>query len=171
MNYQEHEGNKTIIKIISAVAGILIGFIVCRTAFITFRMPDSSMVPNVKPNDTIVVLRHVTPRQGDIILFKSPADPGNVLVRRIVGVEGDTVEIRDKVIRINNSAFSFPWKTRTQDKRNFPMNFTFRDTMPSVKIGRNRYFVLNDDLDNGYDSRTLGLISEDLIIGRMIYRY
>jgi len=51
------------------------------------------------------------------------------------------------------------------------MNFTFRDNMPAVKLSRNQYFVLNDDLDSGFDSRTLGVIPGSLIIGRIIYKY
>ena len=51
------------------------------------------------------------------------------------------------------------------------MNFTFRDNMPAVKLSRNQYFVLNDDLDRGFDSRTLGVIPGSLIIGRVVYKY
>ncbi|HNW28147.1 MAG TPA: signal peptidase I [Spirochaetota bacterium] len=171
MNYQERSGNNILIKIIAAVAGLAAGFIICRTAFLSFTMPDASMEPNLKKDDLVIILRHVTPRKGDIILFKSPAEPGRVLVRRIAAVEGDTVEIKDRVFRVNNGACEFPWKTRSTDRRIFPMNFTFRDNMPAVKIGRGRYFVLSDDLDRGYDSRSLGPIPEDLIIGRMIYRH
>ncbi len=171
MNYQDKSGNGILIKIISAIAGIVAGFIICRIIFLSFTMPDSSMEPNVKKGDLIVILRHMTPKQGDIILFKNPAEPGRVLVRRIAAVDGDTVEIRDKAFRINNSAHHFRWKTKSRDRRIFPMNFSFRDNMPAVKIGRGRYFVLSDDLDRGFDSRTLGPIPEDLIIGRMIYKY
>ncbi|HPV42062.1 MAG TPA: signal peptidase I [Spirochaetota bacterium] len=171
MNYQERSGNNILIKIIAAVAGLAAGFIICRTAFLSFTMPDASMEPNLKKDDLVIILRHVTPRKGDIILFKSPAEPGRVLVRRIAAVEGDTVEIKDRVFRVNNGACEFPWKTRSTDRRIFPMNFTFRDNMPAVKIGRGSYFVLSDDLDRGYDSRSLGPIPEDLIIGRMIYRH
>jgi signal peptidase I len=171
MNYQERSGNNILIKIIAAVAGLAAGFIICRTAFLSFTMPDASMEPNLKKDDLVIILRHVTPRKGDIILFKSPAEPGRVLVRRIAAVEGDTVEIKDRVFRVNNGACEFPWKTRSTDRRIFPMNYTFRDNMPAVKIGRGSYFVLSDDLDRGYDSRSLGPIPEDLIIGRMIYRH
>ncbi len=171
MNYQEKPGNGIIIKVISAAAGIIAGFIICRIAFLSFSMPDASMEPNLKKDELVFILRHAAPKKGDIILFRNPAEPGRVLLRRIAAVDGDTVEIRDKVFRVNNSAFSFPWKTKSRDARVFPMNFSFRDNMPAVKVGRNQYFVLSDDLDRGFDSRTLGPIPEDLVIGRMIYKY
>ncbi|HOT45279.1 MAG TPA: signal peptidase I [Spirochaetota bacterium] len=170
MNYQERSGNEILIKIIAAAAGLVAGFVICRIAFISFTMPDASMEPNLKKDDLVIIMRHVTPRKGDIILFKNPAEPGRVLVRRIAAVEGETVEIRDRTFRVNNGTYEFPWKTKSRDRRVFPMNFTFRDNMPAVKIGRGSYFVLSDDLDRGFDSRSFGPIPEDLVIGRMIYK-
>lgn len=171
MSYNEKSGSGILIKIIAATAGIIAGFIICRIALISFTMPDASMEPTLKKGDLVIILRHVTPRQGDIILFKNPAEPGRTLIRRIAAVEGDTVEIREKTFRVNNSAYRFGWITKSRDGRVFPMNFSFRDNMPAVRIERGRYFVLSDDLDRGFDSRTLGPIPEDLMIGRMIYKY
>lgn len=171
MNYQERSGSGILIKILSALAGIIAGFVICRIAFISFTMPDASMEPNVTKGALVIVLRHITPAKGDIILLKNPSEPDRVLLRRVAAVEGDTVEIRDKSFRVNNGAFSFPWKTRSRDTRVFPMSFSFRDNMPALKVGRNRYFVLGDDLDAGFDSRTFGLVAEDLVIGRMVYKY
>jgi signal peptidase I len=171
MNYQEKSGTGIPVKILSAVAGIIAGFIICSVAVITFTMPDGSMEPGLKKNDTVFVLRHATPKKGDIILFKNPAEPGRVLIRRVAAVEGDTVEVRDKIFRVNNTPYAFSWKTKSRDVRVFPMNFSYRDNMPAVRVDRGRFFVLGDDLDRGYDSRILGPIQEDLVIGRMFYKY
>jgi signal peptidase I len=107
---------------------------------------------------------------GDIVLMDSPVEPDRVLVKRVISGEGDTVEVRNKVLYINNKKFDMPWKNRSIDKRIFPMNFTYRDNMPVIKLSRNQYFVLSDNLDHGYDSRNLGPISADSIIGKMIYK-
>lgn len=171
MNYQEKSRSGIIVKLISAAGGIIIGFILCRFFFTPFTMPDSSMEPNVKTGDMLFILKHTTPKRGDIVLFESPVESGRVLVRRVIAAEGDTVEIKNKTIHINNTAFDFRWKTTSSDKRVFPMNFTFRDNMPAVKLSRNQYFVLSDDLDRGFDSRTLGVIPGSLIIGRVVYKY
>jgi signal peptidase I len=171
MNYQEKTRYGFIIKILSATGGIIAGFIICRIFFIPFHMPDASMEPNVRTGDMLFILKHTTPKQGDIVLIESPVEAGRVLIKRVIAAEGDTIEIKNKTFHINNSAFDFRWKTKSTDKRIFPMNFTFRDNMPAVKIGRNQYFVLNDDLDRGFDSRTLGIIPDSLIIGKVIYKY
>src|SRR3990172_6694718 len=151
MNYQEKSRFGLIIKIVSATGGIIVGFIICRFFFTPFRMPDSSMEPNIRSGDMLFILKHTTPKRGDIILIESPVENGRVLIKRVAATEGDTVEIRNKTLLINSIAFNFRWKIKSSDKRIFPMNFTFRDNMPAVKISRNEYFVLNDDLDRGFD--------------------
>ncbi len=171
MNYQEKSRFGIIIKIISAAGGIIAGFIICRFFFMPFRMPDSSMEPNLRAGEMLFILKHATPKRGDIVFIESPVEAGRGLIRRVVAAEGDTVEIKNKIFLINNTAFDFRWKTKSSDKRIFPMNFTFRDNMPAVKLSRNQYFVLNDDLDRGFDSRTLGVIPGGLVIGRVIYKY
>jgi signal peptidase I len=171
MNYQEKSRFGIIIKLISAIGGIIVGFIICRFFFTPFRMPDSSMEPNVRTGDMLFVLKHITPKRGDIVLIESPIESGRVLIKRVVATEGDTVEVRNKTFHINNTSYDFRWKTKSSDTRIFPMNFTFRDNMPAVKLSRNQYFVLNDDLDRGFDSRTLGVIPGSLIIGRVAYKY
>jgi signal peptidase I len=171
MDIQTKSGLGIIIKIISAVAGIFAGFLICRLIIVPFSMPDNTMKPSVRKGDTVIFLKHTAPKRGDIVLIDSPVEPGRVLIKRVVAVEGATVEIRDKVFFINNDRFEIPWKTTSSDTRVFPMNFSYRDNLPAVKINRNEYFVLSDNLDTGFDSRALGIIRDDQIIGRMIYRY
>jgi signal peptidase I len=171
MYQQEKPGSGILIKLLSAAGGIIAGFFICRMIFMPFRVTDSSMEPNLKNGDLVIILKHSAPKRGDIVLIESPVEPGRVFIKRIVGAEGDTVEIRDRVFRFNNERFTFPWKTKSADRRVFPMNFTYRDNMPAVKIVRNHFFVLSDSLDGGFDSRALGAIPGDLVIGRMIYKY
>ena len=51
------------------------------------------------------------------------------------------------------------------------MTFSFRDNMPAIKLKRNDFFVLGDNIDNGFDSRHFGKINEHLIIGEVIYKF
>lgn len=171
MDNLKESGLGFIIKIISAVAGIIAGFLLCRFILVSCSVTDNTMNPNLKKGDTIIFLKHVTPKRGDIVLIDSPVEPGRVMIKRVLAAEGATIEIRDKVLFINNDRFVIQWKTTSADTRVFPMNFTFRDNLPAVKINRNEYFVLSDNLDTGFDSRALGVIRDDQIIGRMIYRY
>ncbi len=171
MRYQERSQFAVIGRILFAALGVIAGFIICRIFIVPFTMPDDSMLPGLKAGDVLLVLKHVTPVPGDIIMVDSPVEPGRVLIKRVVAAEGDTVEIRDKIFRINGVISDFKWKTKSTDARIFPMNFTYRDNMPAIKMKRNEYFVLSDNLDRCFDSRSLGIIPGNLIAGRLLFRY
>ena len=171
MQYQENSRFAVIGKILFGALGIIAGFVICRIFIVTIPMPDDSMQPGLKAGDILVLLKHVKPAPGDIVMLMSPGEPGTALIKRVIAAEGDTVEIRDKIIRINGVIPDFKWKTKSTDKRIFPMNFTYRDNMPAVKMKRNEYFVLCDNLDRGFDSRSLGIIPGAIIAGRLVYRY
>ncbi len=174
MLYREEkrqEGFTRPMKALIALGGVVIGFVICRIFLLPVTVPDSSMEPGLMKGDTVVTLRHVSPAKGEIAVFDSPPRPDRVMVRRVVAAEGDTVEIRDKVLYINNAKARFRWNIRSRDGRIFPMKFSQRDTMPPVRLGRHQYFVLSDTLDMAYDSRTFGVIGRDAIRGRMLFKY
>jgi signal peptidase I len=156
--------------LIVLAAGIIAGALAGRLALLPFRAPDEAMKPSITPGDRLIIAKYGTAAAGDVVLVQSPAEPDRVLLRRILAVGGDVVEIRNKIIYINDRRFNPPWKTHEADRRNFPMHFTERDTAPAVKLERNQVFVLCDNLDDSFDSRTFGPIDRERIIGTMIYR-
>src|SRR4030043_295106 len=113
MYNQKKPGLILLIKIMFVIGGIAVGFVITRIFIVPFNLPDNSMEPLLMTGDTILFLRHVAPKQGDVVLIESPLEPGQVLIKRVAASEGDTVEIRDKVLFINNAAFIFPWKTNS----------------------------------------------------------
>ncbi len=171
MYYREKQEKKIISKLIMVVGGIIAGFVIIRIIIVPFRIPDDSMEPSLHSGSIGFILKPGTPSRGDIVLVENSVASGRVMLRRVAAAEGDTVEIRDRVFYLNGSAYSFPWKTRASDKRIFPMSFSSRDNMPAVKIERKHYFILCDNLDRGHDSRTLGVIAEDRIIGRLVHAH
>ncbi|HSV96004.1 MAG TPA: signal peptidase I [Spirochaetota bacterium] len=158
-------------RFVFGLVGIIAGFIVCRLVFTGFRVSDASMNPNYRNGDRVYALRIGTPRTGDVVLVESPVEPGKYLLKRVAAVEGDVVELRNRVIYINNERAQFKWKTITTDNRVFPMSFSGRDNMTAVKIERHALFLLGDNLDYSLDSREFGPVASGSIIGRVIYRY
>lgn len=169
----EHDQNAfrfpLLMKAFMALGGILAGFVICRIFITPVTVADNAMEPTLRPGTPVVVLKHITPVRGDVILMDSPAEPGRVLLRRVVALEGDTVEIRDKNLYINNRLVTPAVKTRSTDGRIFPLSFSYRDTMPALKLKRKEYLVLGDNRDLAYDSRTFGIVAENLVIGRVIH--
>ncbi|MBN1531898.1 MAG: signal peptidase I [Spirochaetes bacterium] len=162
---------KILVALGFALAGILAGFILSRAFIIPYMVRGDSMHPGFRDGQRILCLRFGTPRFGDVILMDDPVDDDAVFAKRVIGVAGDSIEIKNQVIYRNSRKMSFPWRTSRRDTRNLPMGFTNRDTMPMVKLMRDEYFVLNDNLDDGYDSRAFGKIGGGAVRGRMVYAF
>lgn len=124
-----------------------------------------SMEPTLKEQERLFVDKLVywfmDPRQGEVVILKDPsmdAARKSFLVKRVVAVPGDTVEVRDQLLIVNDQ----------------PLNELYTDTliedgdMEEVELGEGQYFVMGDNRHAGRskDSRYFGSVSEELIIGR-----
>ncbi len=157
-------------KIVMLSAGLLLGLIISRLFFFIMKVDTESMAPNLKTGDRILVSRFASAGKGDIVAVESPADEGRLVLSRIIASEFETVEIRNRVVFINDTAANFKWNTLKEGNSIYPMKFTYRDNMPPVKLGKDEYFLLGDNFDSSYDSRTIGAVPEKLIEGRIIYK-
>ena len=121
-----------------------------------YSIPSSSMEPTLRVGDTVIVTpyRGQHPSRGDVVVFRSPSSPDEMVVKRIVALPGDLVESRDGRLLVSGHATSEP--------------YTHGPTAaiaPQVIAG-NSYFVLGDNRTNSYDSRLWGSIQENAIVGR-----
>ena len=157
-------------KVIIILAGVVLGFLLSRIIILPFTIPNDSMSPNLRKGDIVFILKHIPPKVGDIVLFTSPVEPDRVLLKRVIAKNGDTIEIIKKIIYKNNRKFEFSWKTLSNDYRIFPMNFSFRDNLPIIKIKPKEFFVIGDNLDYSFDSRSFGVINATMIIGKLILK-
>jgi len=139
------------------------------------------------PLTDIAVLKLGSPRRGDVITFTSPVD-GVRLIKRLVGLPGDSVEMRDEVLFVNGSAaaYSAPrgvtepmdYGRTTQGLRTTERIEGSERTiqfLPAIAAKRNfgpisvppdSYFFLGDNRDNSADSRYIGVVPRRLLIGR-----
>lgn len=158
-------------KIVMLSAGLLLGLILSRLFFFVMKVETESMNPSLKTGDRVVISRFASAGKGDIVAVESPADEGRLILSRIIASEFETVEIRNRVVYINDTAADFKWNTTRKESLIYPMKFTWRDNMPPVKLGKDEYFLLGDNFDSGYDSRIIGAVPERLIEGRIIYKW
>ncbi len=102
------------------------------------------------------------PERGDIIVLKHPSHPETDLIKRVVGLPGETVEIRDGVVHINGQPL---------EEEYIPTAWQY--TGSKTVIGPGEYFVMGDNRNNSSDSRAsnIGLIPEELIIGKAMVTY
>lgn len=122
-----------------------------------------SMEPNLHPHQRLIVdkisYRLHPPRRNDIVVIDLP-HIDELLVKRIVALPGETVEIRQGVIYVNGEALAEP----------FPHDLTPFDMAP-ITLGPLSYFVLGDNRSNSNDSRAFGPVTIDRILGRVWLRY
>lgn len=135
------------------------------------------------------------PKRGDIIFMTDPrssrenfikrffsytvyfATFGNVniskkryLIKRIIGLPNETIEIREKKVYINGSLLEEPWANINNDLRILNSEVSGRDNFGPYIVGYNEYFVMSDNRDYGYDSRDFGSVNFSFIIGKVINR-
>lgn len=137
------------------------------------RNTSSGMAPLIPINSNFyskAPAKGQVPARGDVVVFKSATKDDVLLVKRVVAVQGDEVEIVSKELRINGVATPEPYASHS-DKRTMPSGpevppqVRLRDNLPPVRIGPGEVFVLGDNRDESVDSRFYGPIKIDAIVG------
>ena len=154
-----------------ALGGLLIGLVICRICIIPCRISEPAMSPTLTSGSRVFFFRLGSIKPGDIVLLKSPTQMGHRIVRRIIAIEGDGIEIKDREIYINGSPFHREWLQVGRDNRSLAMSFTYRDNMPYIKLERGQYFVMGDNRDETFDSRSFGPVQKSAIKGTMLYAF
>jgi signal peptidase I len=136
------------------------------------KVEGTSMLPRLHDGERIFVNKLIyydeyrwAPKveRGDIVVFWYPDDPSKSYIKRVVGLPGDTVEVREGVVRINGSDLD---ETYLEHKYNLsPKN------QAPIYVRPNYYFVMGDNRDNSYDSRSWGLVPKKYIYGKALFRY
>jgi signal peptidase I len=139
-----------------------------------YKIPAGSMLPTLEIGDHIFVDKRIYKKQkidrGEIIVFPSPKDPSIEYLKRVVGVPGDNLEIRDKIVYLNDIAQPQPFILHT-DPRILPRETSPRDNFGPVTIPQNSLFVLGDNRDNSFDSRFWGFVPSDTVKGKVVNIY
>ncbi|PKM82629.1 MAG: signal peptidase I [Firmicutes bacterium HGW-Firmicutes-14] len=152
--------------IIESVAiAVVLAVIIRVFLFQPFYIPSASMEPTLVAGDRIIVskinFRFTDPARWDIVVFKYPVDPSKDFIKRIVGMPGETLQIRDSRLYINGEVVEQPF---------LPPDLRYGDFGP-VKITESQYFVMGDNRNNSDDSRVWGTLPKDNIIGKALIKY
>lgn len=181
-------------------------FVVLRALGVeAFKIPTSSMESTLQVGDFLLVNKatygaripgtdlHLPalrePRRHDVIVFRPPHEPRRNYVKRVVGLPGDTLEMREKRLVVNGVEVEEPWAIhvdRNRDAVHPGMRWQgnhliagrpsagyapSRDTWGPIVVPPGRFFVLGDNRDNSEDSRYWGWVDRDQIRGRPWFVY
>src|SRR6266702_3278424 len=160
-------------------------------AFQAFKIPTGSMEDNLKVGDHIIVNKFIygpasdpwkglfplrDPKRGDIIVFRYPLQPDTDFVKRVIGMPGDTVEIRDKKVSVNGKALNEPYVIH-EDSTVYPLQpalpepYRSRDQFGPFTVPLGQYFAMGDNRDRSSDSRYWGTVPRSMIKGRAFMVY
>jgi signal peptidase I len=149
---------------------VLLASLLAFTVFLFFYKPvqveGTSMLPQLKDHERIVVSTvayHVESiRRGDIIVFHYPLNPSESFIKRVIGLPGDRVSIRDGLVYVNGRRLSEPY---------MPPGYLGDETCPPVYIAPDHYYVLGDHRDFSNDSREWGTLARKYIYGKALFAY
>jgi signal peptidase I len=113
------------------------------------------------------LVRFQAPNRGDIIVFKFPEDERKDFVKRVIGLPGDVVEIRDKRLFLNGKEVPESYVQHVDAKDDVEK----RDQFGPVQVPDGSYFVLGDNRDQSLDSRFWGFVSIEKIKGKVFLVY
>jgi len=153
-----------------------------------FHMSTSAMMPTLMAGDFIIVNKIIykvkSPQRGDVVVFKFPLNKKAYYIKRIIGIPGDRVQIREGKVFINGNpcgytfvANHFPTgkiyaESIPEGKKKFRKYYILKtgrrgDNTPVFFVPSGKYFVLGDNRNNSYDSRYWGFVDGDSIVGKV----
>jgi len=165
---------------------IVIAFFIRTFVIQAYKIPSGSMKPTLQIGDHILVskfnygvklpfLRSTlipigTPKRGDILVFIYPEDRSKDFIKRLIGLSGDTIEIRNKKILLNGLPLNDTHGVYV-DNLIIPGSVQPRDNFGPVTVPEDSIFVMGDNRDESYDSRFWGFVKMKDVLGKALIIY
>jgi signal peptidase I len=137
--------------------------------FRAYKMPTGSMEPTLLIGDYIITdskyFKKNELKRGDLVIIPYPKDPAKKFIKRVIVLEGEKIEIKDKQVYINDEAIPESYKVHND------ISFGQRDNFGPELVPSDHCFILGDNRDNSMDSRDWGSIPISEIKGKPLYIY
>ena len=145
---------------------VVIAFLMVVFLYQPVKVEGTSMQPELLDQERIFVNKFVYHfeeiHRGDIVVFWYPKDPSKSFIKRVLGVPGDTISIREGQVYINGDLV---------EERYVPRGYQDADSYPPVRVRDGHYYVLGDHRNASNDSRSWGLVPRKYIYGKAVFRY
>jgi signal peptidase I len=168
------------------VTALVLALIIRAFAIQAFTIPSGSMIPTLLIGDYVLVNKFVYgpripftdkrffslrgPERGEIIVFKYPRNHKRDFIKRVIGVPGDVLEVRNKIVYVNGERFENSF-TQHVDRATYLVGNVPRDNFGPVTVPADKYFVMGDNRDQSEDSRFWGFVDIDEIKGKAFIIY
>lgn len=153
-------------EVLETIGLALVIFLVVRTFVMNYRVVGHSMVPTIQEGQFLLIDKigytlFERPQRGDIIVFNPPNMAGQIYIKRVIGLPGEVVELRDGRVYINGEPLAEEWQTIPAPTARWG----------PAQVGKDEVFVLGDNRPGSLDSRYFGMLSRQKIIGRALLCY
>ncbi len=164
---------------------VLITLLVRTFVLQAFKIPSGSMEPTLRIGDYLLVNKFIygiripytdmrlsayeKPKRGDVIVFIYPVDPSKDFIKRVIGTEGEKIQIVNGKIYINDKQIADPWgHFRKEEPAEY---FQGVENFGPVIVPKDSFFVMGDNRDNSADSRFWGFVPLKDVIGKAFIIY
>jgi signal peptidase I len=175
----------------SIVIAVILALFVRTFVVQAFKIPTGSMENNLLIGDHLLVNKFVfgpsetglerallpmgQVKRLDVVVFKYPEEPERDFIKRVIGLPGETVELRQKKVYINGQPIDEPYvhflDTPGHGADSEVTSFDVRERYGPVTVPPDQYFVMGDNRDNSQDSRYWGFLRRDYIKGKALVIY
>src|SRR5437660_6519430 len=176
----------------SIVIAVILALFIRTFVVQAFKIPTGSMEENLLIGDHLLVnkfifgatesrleraLLPVTEiERGDVIVFKYPEEPDRDFIKRVIGLPGETVEVREKKVLVDGQPLDEPYAhyllpVSTPSEFHEVTSYDVRDRYGPVTVPADHYFVMGDNRDNSQDSRYWGFLPRDFVKGKALVIY
>jgi len=170
------------------VIAIIIAMFIRTFIIQAFKIPSGSMLETLQIGDQILVNKFIygikipftngknlisvkDPQKGDIVVFKYPVDPSKDFIKRVIATQGDTLEIRDKKLYVNDTLVEGEEYAQYKTDKIYSGMVSPRDNLQKIKVPENNLFVMGDNRDNSHDSRFWGFVDLKAVRGKAMIIY
>ena len=173
----------------SIVVAVILALFIRTFVVQAFKIPTASMEPNLLVGDHLLVNKFVFApaatslermllpmremRRGDIAVFKYPEEPERDFIKRVVGLPGDTIELKQRQVLVNGQKIDEPYAHYLfpQGEGDEYASFDVRQKYGPVTVPAGHYFMMGDNRDNSQDSRYWGFLPAHYVKGRALFIY
>ena len=152
----------------SIVIAIILALIIRTFVVQAFKIPSGSMLNTLLVGDHILVNKFIyrfkDPQRGDIVVFKFPKDEEKDFIKRVIGMPGDKIQIKNNQVFINDKPVKEPYAIY----EGYPSS---KINFGPVTVPKGKLFVMGDNRYNSYDSREWGFLDEKELVGEAFIIY
>lgn len=170
----------------SIIWALILALIIRSCVVQAFKIPSGSMEDTLVIGDHLLVNKFIygikipftetrmlkirNPMRGDVVVFEYPVDRSKDFIKRVVGVPGDEIAVREKQVFVNGLPYHNPHEVH-KDAQILPPEMSPRDSFGPVRVPAGSYFMMGDNRDRSYDSRFWGFVKDSDLAGKAFIIY